>query len=157
MSQQELQLDIPGDGPEVDLYCDGASRGNPGPASAGAVIKDREGNNLAEVSETLGKATNNRAEYMGLIRGLEEARRLGASKVNVYADSQLMIRQVLGQYKVKHPDLKELAQRVKQLLSGFRAWRAVHIPRGQNAEADALANRALDKEAGRAKNPERAG
>ena len=131
----------------VVIYCDGASRGNPGPASVGAVVKDTSGKNLATVSETLGVATNNRAEYMGLIRGLEEAQRLGASDVSVYADSQLMIRQILGQYKIKNPDLKALAQRAKALLAGFRAWRADHIPRGQNAEADALANLALDKAA----------
>jgi ribonuclease HI len=144
--QQELPLQGPaGKELAVSLFCDGASRGNPGPASAGAVIKDAQGNNLATVSETLGVATNNRAEYMGLILGLEKAQKLGASQVAIFADSQLMVRQILGQYKVRDAGLKELVARAKKLLSGFRAWRAEHIPRGQNAEADALANRALDR------------
>ena len=145
MSQAELPLETgPGSGPEVDLYCDGASRGNPGPASTGAVLKDKSGQVLAEVSRCLGRATNNRAEYQALIDGLQEARKLGASKVNIFADSQLMIRQVLGQYKIKNQDLKELAKEVHGLLSGFTKWRAEHIPRELNSEADALANRALD-------------
>jgi ribonuclease HI len=131
---------------KVVLHCDGASRGNPGPASAGAQITEPGTQKvLAEVSEALGVATNNVAEYMALLLGLEKALSLGAAEILIRADSQLLIRQVNGQYRVKHPDMKQLHARALGLLSRFQGWQAEHVPREQNREADRLANQALDR------------
>lgn len=132
-------------GLDVKIFCDGASRGNPGPASAGAVLtEEASGRVLAEVSQALGVATNNVAEYSALILALQKARQLGAERVLVFADSQLLVRQVNGQYRVKHPGIKALHQQVLELLKGFLGWQATHVPREQNRVADRLANRALD-------------
>ncbi len=131
---------------KVRIFCDGASRGNPGPASAGAVLYDAGGGQvLGQVSKRLGVATNNTAEYRALILALQEAARLGAREVDVFADSQLLVRQINGQYRVKHPGIKALHQEASGLLAGFAAWKATHVPREQNRAADALANRALDR------------
>ncbi len=131
----------------VELYCDGASRGNPGPAAAGAVIRDAQsGKVLAELKKRLGRATNNEAEYEALLMGLEEAGRLGAARVAVFADSQLVIRQVLGEYKVKHPEMKRRHAQAMVRLAGFPEWSAKHVPREENAHADKLANQALDED-----------
>jgi ribonuclease HI len=133
---------------EIKLFCDGASRGNPGPASAGAVLYDAQsGAVLAEISETLGLATNNVAEYHALLLALQEALSLGAKKVSIFADSQLLVRQINGQYKVKHPDMKKLCGQALELLAQFESWKANHVPREQNSAADKLANRALDRAA----------
>lgn len=131
---------------QMDLYCDGASRGNPGPASAGAVLY-RHGTKdvLARVSKTLGRATNNEAEYAALLLALKEAQRLGATGVTVHADSELVIKQLNGVYRVKHPVMRERHQEAMRLLAEFKAWRAVHVPRESNTEADRLANLALDQ------------
>src|ERR1035437_5922655 len=130
----------------VEIYCDGASRGNPGQASAGAVLLDLgTGKIVAEVSERLGVATNNEAEYVALLLALKEAKRLGAQTVSIKADSQLVIRQLIGQYKVKHPEMKRRHAEALALLSGFSRWSASHVPREQNSRADALANAALDR------------
>ena len=127
------------------LFCDGASRGNPGPAAAGAVVlEEGTGKTAAEVSRALGQATNNVAEYRALLLGLEEALRLGARKVSVFADSQLLVRQLLGTYRVRHPDMKRLWEEAQVLLGRFESWRATHVPREQNKRADRLANQALD-------------
>jgi ribonuclease HI len=131
---------------KVEIYCDGASRGNPGPAAAGAQLRDLESKKvLAEVSQRLGTATNNEAEYAALILALKEARRLGAQTVSIKADSQLVIRQLTGQYKVKHPGMKQRHAEAMDLLSGFPGWQAAHVPREENVVADALANAALDR------------
>jgi ribonuclease HI len=131
---------------KVILHCDGASRGNPGPAAAGGQITEAgTGKVLAEVSQALGVATNNVAEYMALLLGLEKALALGAAEILIRADSQLLVRQISGQYRVKHPDMKQLHTRAMGLLSRFQGWHAEHVPREQNREADRLANQALDK------------
>lgn len=129
----------------AELYCDGASRGNPGPAGAGALLKEKgTGKVLAALSAPLGRATNNEAEYAALLLGLEEAKRQGVSQLAIHADSQLVIRQILGQYKVKHPEMRIRHAQALSLLAGFPSWTATHIPREANADADRLANRALD-------------
>lgn len=131
---------------KLDLYCDGASRGNPGPASAGAVLyKAGTKEVMARVSKVLGRATNNEAEYAALLLALKEAQKLGAAGVTVHADSELVIKQLNGVYKVKHPVMRERHQEAMRLLAQFPAWRAVHVPREQNTEADRLANLALDQ------------
>lgn len=131
---------------QFDIYCDGASRGNPGPASAGAVLY-RVGTKdvVARVSKALGRATNNEAEYAALLLALQEAQRLGATGVTVHADSELVIKQLNGVYRVKHPVMRERHQEAMRLLASFKAWRAVHVPRELNTEADRLANLALDQ------------
>ena len=129
------------------LFCDGASRGNPGPASAGAVVYDAlTGEVAAEISRSLGVATNNVAEYQALLLGLEETLKLGATRVAIFADSQLLVRQLTGRYQVRHPDMRRLWGQAKSLLERFESWQASHVPREQNAEADRLANLALDEE-----------
>ena len=133
----------------VEIYCDGASRGNPGPASAGAVLFGAGGVVLAEISECLGIATNNEAEYQALIFALKKARELGILKVKIRADSQLVIRQLTGHYKVKHPGMKLRHAEALALLGGFSGWSAEHVPRGQNEHADRLANLALDRASGK--------
>jgi ribonuclease HI len=131
----------------VDLYCDGASRGNPGPASAGAVLYESGSTKiLARHGKRLGKATNNVAEYEAMILGLREALKMGATSVAVHADSELVIKQVKGVYRVKHPEMQERHGQVLGLLAKFKTWRAVHVPREKNAEADRVANQALDGE-----------
>ena len=129
---------------KLRLFVDGASRGNPGPAALGAVIQDAQGRTLAELSEVLGEATNNVAEYRALLRALAEARAMGADEVEIFADSDLLVRQVSGAYRVKSPHLRALHQDVLAALRGFRQWRIRHVSRTENAAADALANRALD-------------
>ena len=126
------------------LHIDGASRGNPGPAGIGVVIKDPAGRTVAEISEFIGSGTNNVAEYRALIRGLEEAARLGARTVTVRSDSELLVRQLKGEYKVKSPDLSPLHLEAHRLLKSFGRAGVERIARGENAAADALANRALD-------------
>jgi ribonuclease HI len=128
----------------VVVHVDGGSRGNPGPAAAAAVISTPEGEVLAEAAETLGRATNNVAEYRGLLLGLERARALGADEVEVVNDSELVAKQVNGVYKVKHPDMRPLHRQAMAALRDFRRWRVRSVPRAQNADADALVNQALD-------------
>jgi ribonuclease HI len=126
------------------LHADGAARGNPGPAGAGALILDANGAVVARLRRALGRATNNVAEYEALIMGLEEARRLGISDLAVRVDSELVVRQLRGEYRVKHAGLAPLAQRAARLLSEFERVRVEHVPRALNAEADRLANEAID-------------
>lgn len=128
------------------LYADGGSRGNPGPAGAGAYLTDMHGNTLASRYRFLGEATNNVAEYSALILGLEEARRHDPERLIVRMDSQLVIRQLLGEYQVKQAHLRELFDQAKQLLKSFSTVALEHIPRDENSEADALANRAMDEQ-----------
>ena len=126
------------------VYSDGASRGNPGPASMGAVVIDPSGTVVHEVSEKLGITTNNVAEYRSLIAALEAALALGARLVEVRMDSELLVRQAIGRYRVKNPGLIPLHNRVLGLRSRFDEVVFRHVPRAQNKHADALANRALD-------------
>ena len=126
------------------MHVDGGARGNPGPAAAGAVISAPDGEVLAEAAEPIGVATNNVAEYRGLLLGLERARELGATEVEVVNDSELVAKQVNGIYKVKHRDMKPLHAAALQALRGFERWSIRSVPRAQNADADALVNQALD-------------
>jgi ribonuclease HI len=128
------------------VHVDGGSRGNPGPAAAAAVLSTPDGEVVDEAKVTLGTATNNVAEYRGLLLGLERAAALGASEVEVINDSELIAHQVTGRYKVKHADMKPLHAAALAALGGFERWSIRPVPRAQNAEADALVNQALDGE-----------
>ena len=127
------------------LYADGACRGNPGPAGAGAVLIDANGRVIAELTKFLGTATNNIAEYTGLIVGLEEAKRLGIDDLDVRMDSKLVVEQMRGIWKIKHPNLKPLALRAGALFATFPKRTIAHVPREENGIADALSNRAIDE------------
>jgi len=127
----------------VIICTDGASRGNPGPAAIGATIKDEQGKLIGRISQRIGWATNNQAEYRAIIAALEEATRLGAKQVKINSDSQLVVRQINGEYRVKKAALKPLYQQVKKLLSSLDSFTITYIPRQQNQEADKLANMAL--------------
>jgi ribonuclease HI len=129
---------------KVVVHVDGGARGNPGPAAAGAVISTPDGEVIDEACETIGVATNNVAEYRGLLLGLNRARELGASEVEVVNDSELVAKQVNGLYKVKHRDMKPLHAAAMQALKTFDRWSMRSVPRAQNAGADALVNQALD-------------
>ena len=129
---------------KVVVHVDGGARGNPGPAAAAAVISMPGGDVVDEAHELLGIATNNVAEYRGLLLGLERARALGADEVEVVNDSELVAKQVNGQYKVRHPDMRPLYEQALQALNGFDRWSIRSVPRAQNAAADALVNQALD-------------
>jgi ribonuclease HI len=126
------------------VWCDGAARGNPGPAGAGSQLTTPDGAVVAEIAEGLGETTNNVAEYTAVIRGLERARDLGATDVLVRSDSQLLINQLNGVYKVKSEHLRPLYLRVRQLASDFGQTRFEHVPRERNTEADRLANDGVD-------------
>ena len=126
------------------VHVDGGARGNPGPAAAAAVISSPAGDVLDEVHELLGVATNNVAEYRGLLLGLARARALGADEVEVVNDSELVAKQINGEYKVRHPDMRPLHDQAVQALRGFDRWSIRSVPRAQNAAADALVNQALD-------------
>lgn len=132
---------------KLKLYVDGASRGNPGPAAVGVVAQDGRGRVVAEVSEYLGETTNNVAEYRALLRALEEARVRGADELEIFADSDLLVRQIHGSYRVKSPHLIPLHQEAAEALAGFRRWRITYLARRANGAADALANKALDAQA----------
>jgi ribonuclease HI len=147
--QLSLELDKPraAAAPKiVKLWTDGASRGNPGPASVGVVIESNSGERLFEISESIGAHTNNYAEYAAVLAGLEGAVALGAKKAVVHADSELVVKQLSGEYRVRHPELISLYEAVKvverKLLGGVLYK---HVPREENREADRLANLALDK------------
>ncbi len=126
------------------IWVDGAARGNPGPAAIGATIKDEQGKLVASISQRIGTTTNNQAEYRAVIAALEKAISLGARHVELNSDSELVVRQISGKYRVKNANLKPLYQKVKQLQSLLEGFTITHIPRQQNREADNLANRALD-------------
>ena len=126
------------------VHVDGGARGNPGPAAVGVVVTTPDGEVLDEASARIGEATNNVAEYRGLLLGLERARALGADEVEVVNDSELVARQVTGHYKVKHPGMKPLHAEALAALRGFAGWSIRSVPREQNARADALVNEALD-------------
>lgn len=132
----------------VILHIDGGARGNPGPAGAGVVIQCADsGKYVHEHGYFLGHATNNFAEYTGLIKGLEAALQLGAQHVAVHSDSQLMVRQLLGQYRVKSESLRPLYEQARTLLRCFPSANLTHVPRERNELADRLANEAMDAKA----------
>lgn len=124
------------------IHTDGASSGNPGDAGIGAVI-EFEGL-THEIAEYIGETTNNVSEYTALIRALQRARQLGISEVDIYMDSELIVRQVSGRYKVKHPGLKPLFDQVSSLLSGFARYRVSHVRREQNTHADRLSKKGIE-------------
>lgn len=127
------------------IHTDGAARGNPGPAGAGAILRDAStGEVLAEVAQGLGRATNNVAEWTAVRLALEEARRLGAARVDLRMDSELVARQITGIYRVKHPDLKPIHAAVMALLRAFDGYTIGHVPRALNKDADRLSNVAID-------------
>lgn len=126
------------------VHVDGGSRGNPGPAAGAAVISAADGELLDEASELLGVATNNVAEYRGLLLGVRRARELGATEVELVNDSELIAKQLSGLYKVKHPDMRPLHAQALALLREFDDWSIRSVPRAQNEQADALVNAALD-------------
>jgi ribonuclease HI len=123
---------------------DGGARGNPGPAAIGAVVQAPDGTILEERGERIGAATNNVAEYRALLFGIERAIELGASELELVGDSELIVRQVKGEYKVKDATLRALHAEVKRALRHFERWSIRHVRREQNAEADRLVNAALD-------------
>ncbi|EMA28765.1 ribonuclease HI [Haloarcula japonica] len=131
------------DGGRVHAYFDGASRGNPGPASVGYVLVDDSGI-VTEGGETIGTATNNQAEYKALIRAVEVARDYGFDDVHIRGDSELIVKQVRGEWDTNDPELRENRVRVRELLTDFDDWQIEHVPREINDRADELANDALD-------------
>lgn len=135
----------PGAHPRLRVYSDGAARGNPGPAGAGAVLLSPDGEVVERLGKYLGRQTNNVAEYRGLLLGLSRAFELGAREVEVVSDSELMIRQLQGRYQVKSPNLLPLWEEAMDLLSRFQAVRLVHVLREQNRDADEMSNRAIDE------------
>jgi ribonuclease HI len=131
--------------PRLILYTDGAARGNPGPAGAGAHLEDETGKTIASVARYIGEATNNVAEYTALLLGLERARELGVRHVEVRADSELMVKQMRGEYRVRNAGLKPLHERARALASSFDGVTYVHVRRELNQAADRLANHAIDR------------
>jgi ribonuclease HI len=123
---------------------DGGARGNPGPAALGVVVRDRDGIIVDERAERIGRATNNVAEYRALLLGLHAAKELGATEVEVVGDSELIVRQVEGRYKVKDAEMKKLHAEAVGRLAEFDRWSIRHVKRAQNADADRLVNAALD-------------
>jgi ribonuclease HI len=135
---------------QFTIFADGGSRGNPGPAGAGAVVRDEQGKVVAEVSEFLGHTTNNVAEYTGILSALEtllslEGEHASEASVVVKMDSLLVVKQMNGEYKIKHPNLIPLAARVKELTKKFKSVTFAHVYREHNKEADKLANLAMDR------------
>ena len=139
--------------PHLVIRTDGAARGNPGPASLGAVLIDGSRPDAldpsappdATISEALGHQTNNVAEWTGVVRALDLAVRLGAQRVDMFLDSKLIVEQLHGRWRVKDAKLQPLWAEAKSILAGFRVWSATHVPRAQNSAADRLANEALDR------------
>jgi ribonuclease HI len=131
----------------VVVYVDGGARGNPGPAGIGALVTDEDGNELTRSNAYIGVATNNTAEYRALLLGLEQARALGAREVAIVNDSELVARQLSGQYRVKSPDLRPLHEQAHEALAGFERWSIRSVPRTQNEIADLLVNDAIDARA----------
>lgn len=129
-------------------HTDGGARGNPGPAGYGVVIEDSKGNKVAALSQYLGKQTNNFAEYQALIAALEYTAEHGPKALKVVSDSELLVRQIKGIYKVKEPTLRDLHARAKELISVLEWFDIEHVLRGHNREADQLANAAMDKGSG---------
>ena len=125
-------------------YADGAARGNPGPAACGAVVIDRDGNELRRIAQAIGRGTNNEAEYRAAIAAVRAALELGATELQLRLDSQLVVRQLQGSYRVRNERLKPLHRELDALTDGLAQFSVHHVPREQNRRADALANAALD-------------
>jgi ribonuclease HI len=132
---------------EFFIHADGASRGNPGEAGIGAVIADTQGRTVKELKRFLGMATNNVAEYQALLLGLAEAHRLEVKKLQILSDSELMVKQLTGRYRVKSPHLIPLWREALNALKKFESWAIAHVPREENHLADEAANRAIDQKA----------
>jgi ribonuclease HI len=136
---------LPAEGrPILEVHTDGASRGNPGPAAIGVVFKLKGGAKVAEHAEAIGRATNNVAEYRAVVAALEQCERWGVTRVHLKLDSELIVRQLTGSYRVKSPDLRPLYQQVMFLTKRLAEFRVTHVKRALNGHADALANRVLD-------------
>ena len=127
------------------IHIDGAARGNPGPAGVGVLILQPDGQVVEQLHRFIGEATNNVAEYRALLLALERAQALGYAEIDVYSDSELLVRQLQGRYQVKHPTLRELYAMAREHIGRFRRFGIEHVPREENAEADALANRGIDE------------
>ena len=134
-------------------HCDGGSRGNPGPAGYGAVVEDPAGRIVARLSEYVGKQTNNYAEYCGLVAVLKWAAEQGACRLRVVSDSELMVKQMKGQYRVKNPGLLPLWEEARRLARSLDGFEITHTLRAGNAEADRLANEAMDRGMGKSREP----
>jgi ribonuclease HI len=128
----------------VKIYIDGAARGNPGEAGIGVLIKDDRGRKIKQLYKYIGQATNNSAEYTALIYGLQEALILGVKDAVVFSDSELMVKQLNGEYKVKNHNLRSHYEQALHLKAGFHSFEVRQISRGENKEADKLANQAID-------------
>jgi ribonuclease HI len=135
------------------INIDGGSRGNPGPAAYGVVIRDARGEPVAKLKKYIGRFTNNVAEYYGLIAAMDYAQSHGVRAIRIESDSELLVKQMRGLYKVKSADLQPLFERAKKMSQSFESFRIDHIYREQNREADALANEALDETEGKPANP----
>lgn len=133
----------------ITAYCDGGSRGNPGPAGYGVSLEDEQGKPVGELSEFLGKKTNNFAEYSALLGALDFALKQGHSRLRVVADSELMVKQMKGQYQVKSPDLRPLYEEAKRRAAQLEKFEIKHVLREKNRNADRLANQAMDRGMGR--------
>ena len=129
----------------LSLFTDGACRGNPGNGGAGAVLVGDSGEVVSTAKRFLGHCTNNVAEYQALLLGLDEALGRGATAISIYLDSELLVRQIQGVYRVKNPSLKPLMADIQALLGRFETWQVAHVPRRENAMADKLANEAIDE------------
>lgn len=132
------------------IHTDGGARGNPGPAGIGAAITDEKGKTVKELSEYIGEATNNQAEYRALVRGLEAAKKFGAAEVSVVMDSELIVKQLKQEYRVRDKGLAPLFVKAWNLLHGFKKYTVRHVPRVKNKRADELVNQAIDENS---KNP----
>jgi ribonuclease HI len=130
--------------PEMVAHIDGGARGNPGPAAYGVVLASAEGKPEQTLSGFLGEATNNEAEYQGLLAALEYAVAHGVRRLKLFSDSELLVRQIRGEYKVKSVGLKPLHERARELIARLESFRISHVPREQNREADRLVNETLD-------------
>lgn len=131
---------------KIIIFTDGGARGNPGPAGIGAVLKDEKNNIIQEISEYIGETTNNQAEYQALIAGLKKAKELKGECLSIYLDSELVVKQLNREYKVKNPELAPLFMQVYNLSIGFKKITYEHVRRELNKEADKLVNLAIDKE-----------
>ena len=130
---------------KIIIYSDGGARGNPGPAGIGVVLYDEKKNKIAEISQFLGKTTNNQAEYRALLAGIKKAKELKADELDCYLDSELVVKQLKREYKVKNQDLAPLFLEIYNLSLSFKKINYFHVPRELNKEADFLANEAMDR------------
>lgn len=130
---------------ELHVHVDGAARGNPGPAAIGVVVKTRQGRKVAAFGEAIGETTNNYAEYTALVHALRLLSVFEVDRLRIHTDSELVARQIRGEYRVRDKNLRSLYAQVMSMLGRYRDWEVLHVPREENAEADDLANLALDE------------